>query len=64
MKLFNPKHFFILKQWFKEDPEVLGRLQYCSKNETTPKNKEFFLWLKMATTDNNIKIGQKLLVVK
>ncbi|WP_264529465.1 hypothetical protein [Flavobacterium sp. N502540] len=49
-------HLGFLKQWFKEDPEVLGRLQYCSKNETTPKNKEFFLWLKMATTDNNIKI--------
>lgn len=49
-------HLGFLKKWFKEDPEVLDRLQYCSKNETTPKNKEFFLWLKMATTDNNIKI--------
>lgn len=49
-------HLSYLKQWFKEDPEVLENLQGCIKIESLPHSKQFFLWLKMATTENSIKI--------
>ncbi|WP_237732409.1 hypothetical protein [Flavobacterium sp. UGB4466] len=49
-------HLGFLKQWFKEDPDVLEDLQTCTKNETLANTREFFLWLKMATTNDNIKI--------
>lgn len=49
-------HLSFLKQWFKEDSEVLESLQFCTKTESSATNQDFFLWLKMSTTHNQIRI--------
>ncbi|KLT70237.1 hypothetical protein [Flavobacterium sp. ABG] len=49
-------HLSFLRKWFKEDAAVLQNLQYCSKTESSEKNQDFFIVLKMATLNNTIRI--------
>lgn len=49
-------HLSFLRKWFKEDPKVLERLQYCQKTESSAKIQDRFSEIKMLTTKENIKI--------
>lgn len=49
-------HLSFLKKWFKEDPKVLERLQYCNKTESSAKIQDHFIEVNMITTKDTIKI--------
>ncbi|MFZ0597328.1 MAG: hypothetical protein WAM46_10130 [Flavobacterium sp.] len=49
-------HLSFLRKWFKEDPKVLERLQYCQKTPSSAKIQDRFSEIKMITTKETIKI--------